>query len=158
MSLYASHSPATAVIDGLYCRRGSTFHSSTTIVGSALAFEQRELSDRMRRSGRRPEHQAVPYDHQRHQPSPSIGGRRLGSCVDVLRNMGRSVADSISRPYREGISTTRVCWSALRHHAIKAISIYPPRPNFYSLPLCCPLMRVRRERLLPISRCLSRLQ
>ncbi|KAK0430413.1 hypothetical protein EV421DRAFT_1912934 [Armillaria borealis] len=130
LSLYASHSPATTVIDCLYCCRGSTFHSSTTIVGSASAFEQRELSDRMRRSGRRPERQAVPYDHQRHQPSPSIGGmRRLGSCVDVLCIMGRSVADSISRPYREEISPTRLCWSAFRHHAIKAISIYPPRPN-----------------------------
>ncbi|KAK0218613.1 hypothetical protein EDD85DRAFT_797536 [Armillaria nabsnona] len=50
----ASYGLATTLVDGLYC----CCRSSTTIVDSALAFEQRELSDRMRRSRRRPECQA----------------------------------------------------------------------------------------------------
>ncbi|SJK99205.1 uncharacterized protein ARMOST_02496 [Armillaria ostoyae] len=72
--------------------------------------------------------------------------------------MGRSEVDP-SRDlidHQEGISLTRLCWSAFRHHAIKTISIYPRCP---ALPaLCCPLMRVRGERLLLISKRSDRLQ
>ncbi|PBK62210.1 hypothetical protein ARMSODRAFT_607630 [Armillaria solidipes] len=85
--------------------------------------------------------------------TPSRGSeRRLGSYVAVHRSMGRSVVDSILQPYQEGLASAAI----LVRVPTPWYQDNTPRPN--PPALCCPLMRVRGECLLLISKRSNRLQ